>query len=216
MVLLLLSIFLGLVTSLIRVWLGGRRLTPPNLFYIWLLFIAFIPQGLAFYWPLTRASLSDDAVAVCLVTSQLLLLVFAWLNRRLPGFWALLLGLALNLLVILLNGGLMPISPEMAAQLIPSSADAIQVGERFGTSKDIILPVDQTLFWWLSDRFYLAFDYPFPYRVAYSLGDVFLALGAFWLLWASSNSLKLSQENTSVEKEIIARHNNDSETCLSN
>lgn len=216
MVLLLLSIVLGLVTSLIRVWLGGRQLTPPNLHYVWLVFIAFIPQGLAFYWPASSTSLSDEAVAFCLVLSQSLLLVFAWLNRRLPGLWALRLGLALNLLVILLNGGLMPISPEMAVRLMPSPADSLQVGERFGTSKDIVLPVDQTLLWWLSDRFYLALKYPFSYRVAYSPGDVLIALGAFWLLWASSEKLKSPPETAKVEKEIMVRHNNDSETCLSN
>jgi hypothetical protein len=35
--------------------------------------------------------------------------------------------------------------------------------------------------WWLSDRFLV--PQWSPYRVTFSLGDIFISLGAFWLLW---------------------------------
>ena len=72
--------------------------------------------------------ISEDLAAAILVSSQVLLLVFAWFNRDQPGLWALDLGLALNLLVIVLNGGLMPISPETVARLAPEGQEGIVYG----------------------------------------------------------------------------------------
>jgi hypothetical protein len=177
-----LAVIIGLLAGLIRAWFRRRLLASPRLRLEWLLLVAFIPQWFAFYLPATRQLLENHLVAFSLVSSQTLLLIFAWLNRHQPGFWALGLGLALNLLVITANGGLMPISPEMANKLVPDiSANIWQVGDRLGTSKDIILPVTATRLWWLSDRFLVPAW--FPYRVVFSIGDVFIAGGAFWLLW---------------------------------
>jgi hypothetical protein len=148
--------------------------------------VAFIPQWFAFYLPATRDWVSDDLAAIALVSSQILLLVFAGLNRGQPGFWGLGVGLVLNLLIIVLNGGLMPISPDTVAQLVPEALpDALQIGSRFGASKDAISPVATTRLWWLSDCFLL--PRWFPYQVAFSLGDVFIAAGAFWLSWTTGN-----------------------------
>ena len=183
MLLLMLGIVFGLFAGLARLYYKGLRLEVPDLQGVWLVSIAFLPQGLVFYLPATRRMVENELIAIALVSSQLMLLFFVWFNRKLPGFWVLGLGLLLNFMVISLNGGMMPISPETVERLVPHAPpDAWQVGERLGVSKDIILPVEQTWLWQLSDRFLLP-DWS-PYRVAFSLGDVFIAGGAFWLLWA--------------------------------
>ena len=46
---------------------------------------------------------------VALIASYVLLGAFAWVNRRLPAVWLIIIGLALNILVIGVNGG-MPVS----------------------------------------------------------------------------------------------------------
>jgi hypothetical protein len=181
-VILLVAILAGLLAGQARAWSGGRSLSSPSLRLVWLVPLAFLPQWLCFYLPATRQLVADDLAAAALVGSQLFLLAFAWLNRRQAGFWALGLGLALNLLVITLNGGLMPISPETVAQLAPDAPPGTwQVGSRLGVGKDVVLPVAATCLSWLSDRFLLPAW--LPRRVAFSLGDVFIAFGAFWLLW---------------------------------
>jgi len=89
-------------------------------------------------------------------------------------------GLVLNLIVILANHGWMPINPQTASRLIGDQAiQDFSLGSRFG-QKDILLLSQDTHFEFLADRFLLP-DW-FPYKVAFSLGDLLIALGIYWLL----------------------------------
>lgn len=77
----------------------------------------------------------------------------------------------------------MPISPETIKQLLPNSTiDSSLFYTRLGSSKDVLLPISETKMWWLSDRFLLPSQY--PYGAAFSIGDVFVAIGTFLMLWA--------------------------------
>jgi len=181
---LLLAIIVGLLFGIIRAWYGKRSFSIPDLRAIWLVLIVFVPQWLAFYLPLTRRLATKELAAVALTTSQLLLLLFIWFNRKQSGFWILGVGLTLNLIVIGLNGGLMPISPETLTQMKPDQpVKSWLIGSRVGNAKDVVLPTAQTRLAWLSDRFLMPSW--FPYQAAFSLGDLFIAIGAFWWLWES-------------------------------
>jgi hypothetical protein len=150
--LLVLAIGIGLLASLIRAWSSGARLAMPKLRALWVIVITLIPQFLAFHLPSTRERLPDWSTAAILIGSQAALLVFVWVNRRQAGFWALGAGLALNLLIITLNGGLMPISPETLSTLAPHATPGIwQVEQRLGFGKHVVLPVSETRLWFLSD-----------------------------------------------------------------
>jgi hypothetical protein len=181
---LLLSIMGGAATGALRARLGGREFASPHLRRTWLVPVAFLPQWLAFVLPATRRLVTIDLAAAALITSQMMLLLFIWLNRQEPGFRFLAIGAVMNLTVIALNGGLMPISPDTVARLLPgASPDAWHIGARFGHSKDIILLASATRLEWLSDRFTLCAPVPPQWRGAFSLGDVMIAAGAFDALW---------------------------------
>jgi hypothetical protein len=118
-------------------------------------------------------------------------MLFILYNLRLPGMWISGLGLGLNLIVILLNGGLMPIFPDTVLELYPeASADQIKAGERLGWSKDIVLHKEDTHLNWLGDRF-LTPDF-LNIRYAFSLGDALVAIGMIWTLWSFGSSTHYS------------------------
>jgi hypothetical protein len=179
---LLFAVLIGLMASLIRSRVGKRTYKPLSLKGIWLVFLAFIPQFFAFNLPATRSVIPDSWIPAILISSQLLLLIFVWVNRTHSGFLLLGAGLLLNFLVISLNGGMMPISPQTASQLIePGTTVNLQIGQRVGIGKDVLLEPADTKLAFLSDCFTL--PKWIPYRLAYSFGDILISIGAFWLLW---------------------------------
>jgi hypothetical protein len=184
----------GLAAGLLISRWQKRSWTVPPLRAIWLVIIAFLPQYFIFYLPATRALVPDGWVAAGLITSQILLLVFCWLNRHFAGAGLLAIGLALNWLVIAANGGFMPISPQTASHLIPEKLlQTLQVGGRFGYGKDILLPPEKTNLAWLSDRFLTPAWLLHP--VAFSLGDILISAGAFWVMASQGKSWRLKKVN---------------------
>jgi len=180
---LLIAVAAGIVAGLIRSWIHHNKLQEIHIKSIWLVFVAFLPQWLAFSFSPTREMIPDSWIPIILLGSQLFLLVFVWQNRDLPGIKVMGLGLFLNYVVIALNQGFMPLSPETAQKLIPAGVTVdLVVGERVEYGKDILLQVSDTNLWFLSDVFVL--PKWFTNRAAFSVGDVFIGIGAFLLLWS--------------------------------
>ena len=108
--------------------------------YMWVAVLAF---GLQF---LVVKELSHPVGArVLLGISHSLLVLCVLRNWRLFSFRALGVGLALNLLVIYSNGGLMPVAPEAVQRIgIADSAGALGTGQRIG-AKNVLLDPQDTL-----------------------------------------------------------------------
>lgn len=180
---LLAAVLIGLVAGLIRAWAGKREYRFYDLRFPVLVFIAFIPQFFAFFLPSTRILVSDQLAVLLLVSSQALLLVFSLLNIKNFSFWPIIAGFLGNFLVIILNGGLMPISPKTITRLLPDASESLlQTGQRLGTGKDIVLNEKDTVLPFLSDRFVTPQWLNYP--VAFSLGDILISVGVIWLLWS--------------------------------
>lgn len=189
---LLLAVAAGLTAGLLRSWISKQSFQPPDLDLVWLVAAAVLPQIAAFHFPPTARLLPDQVASWILILSQLVLLVFAGSNRSKPGFWMLTAGLSLNLLVILINGGWMPISTNTILTLHPQvPLEAWPPGSRPGISKNILLYPDQIRMPFLADRLILPGWIPWPR--AYSPGDVLIAIGALILLWNPASQSLVDQ-----------------------
>lgn len=206
-VILLTAILAGIIAGLLHARFQKRSWQAPELQHIWLALVAFLPQFFAFYLPATRTQLPNAWVAVCLIASQVGLVIFCVLNRRHFGIKVLAVGLLLNLLVITANGGFMPMSTETARQLVSEAVfRTLVVGSRLSAgSKDVLLPPDGIIFPWLADRFLPPAW--FSYRFAFSLGDVFIGMGAFLLLSMQPNWQKGSAQHVSQPDDPSAGGN---------
>src|SRR5690606_11915784 len=116
-----LAVVAGFLAALLRAGYNREPLQPPALTTVWLVVIAFLPQWLAFHLAATARFIPDGAAAALLVLSQILLLIFVWKNIGHTGVRLMGIGLAMNLAVIVANGGLMPIFLEVFAQLAPGA-----------------------------------------------------------------------------------------------
>jgi hypothetical protein len=105
--------------------------------------------------------------AATVVTSYVLLIGFALVNRRLPALWLVLIGLLLNLLVIGVNGG-MPVSPSALRTADAGTeglAGAGAIKHHLMGPGDVLTPLGDVI------------GIPPPIGVVVSVGDVVLYAG---------------------------------------
>ena len=197
---LLLAIAAGLLAGAGWAHWHKQPYQAPDLHHLWLVSAAFLPQFMVIYLPITRKLFPDWLAAGFLLASHIMLLVFVWINRHRLGMIILICGLALNLTVMTANNGFMPISPQTASRLVSEDIlRNVSTGSRFGV-KDILLHPQDTRFEWLADRFLPPAG--FPYQVAFSLGDVFIALGVFWLLARPAPSAQITKRLANINRGV--------------
>lgn len=113
------------------------------------------------------ADIGPPAGSALLLGSYGLLVVFAWVNRRLPALWLAIVGLVLNILVIAANGG-MPVSAS-ALEIAGARAEGL-VGD--DTAKHHLMGPEDRLTP-LGD----VIGIPPPIGAVISIGDVLLYAG---------------------------------------
>ena len=147
--------------------LGGKvsRLAELHLRRWWLFFVAIALQVVAFPVGVLPWS-TDERVATTLwLASYALLIVAAVLNARIKGVPIVALGMCMNLVAIVANGGTMPVRPEAV----------LAAGDDYGTEANSTVMADAHLSW-LVDR-WAAPDW-IPLANVFSIGDMVIAVGA--------------------------------------
>ncbi len=179
---LVLAVGIGLLRSGTLAGLARLRLKS-----VWLvplavavqLYAIFAPAGPAplerWHLPWTSSYVWYGWPAVLVTGSTLLLAIVIVRNLSVPGMRLVAAGVACNLLVIVANGGLMPVAPQslVAARLI-EHADAVVLESKRPSAKDVVLRPEDTRFAILSDWLVTP---PVPRQKILSIGDVLVAVG---------------------------------------
>lgn len=167
MMLILITIAVAMIVGLLTG--GSFRYFPSIPLGWWSLAIAGIVLQ---FLPLT-----GDAGFWALAASFVLLLAFALLNLRAPGFILIFAGLLLNTIVIVANHG-MPVAREA---LVRAGRESTLADLRESGGSKNHLADDGTVLLVLGDAIVI----PQPIGVAASVGDVSLYLGVAWSFAAS-------------------------------
>lgn len=184
------AVLVAILVGFIR---GGslRRLANLPLRGGWIAVLAFTLQIYDIYFPEPTSQGFSLRLGILMI-SYLALLAVVWLNHSLPGIWLIGAGYIANFSVMILNGGYMPITIQAVEQIGRAhKVLGTEPGARIIGTKDILLPRESTIAWWLSDIFVL--PPPFPIPSVFCLGDVLIAAGVFWLIQTAMCGLPTSE-----------------------
>jgi hypothetical protein len=162
--------------------LGGSLRALPSLRFraAGLALAVVLAQRVVMYWP-EADSWWPHFRAVVVSASYVALVGFSLANFSLVPMRLLAAGLGLNALVILANGGAMPVTREaLTAARFHPGIEALHYGDPVPGTKDVLLPRGDTVLWPLSDV--LVLPGPYPVGTTFSVGDVLIAAGAFWMV----------------------------------
>lgn len=165
-----------LVIGLLLGWgLGGgvRRLAKLEVRFWWLIPLALVIQLV----PIPHAESGPGRYFpfVLLLVSFLLIGATVFLNWRLRGFPAILIGVLLNLIPIVVNQG-MPVS---GAAVVEAGGSLADVPRELGAKHHLERPEDAVTF--LADVIAVRS----PFRAVVSVGDLVMWAGAGWFLTAA-------------------------------
>jgi len=162
----LFAIVAGLLFGLV---VGGSvgNLARLRFRWPWLILAAVVVREAVALTPLNRV---PGAQYLYVVSLAAIVAWTIWNFSRFYGIWLITAGAALNLVVITVNGGRMPVAPEFAGSLV-----------RHGSSGQYTVMGSATHLNLLGDWISL---YPVP--EAYSLGDVLIAIGLAILVFVST------------------------------
>ena len=162
----LFAIVVGVAFGLVT---GGKigNLARLRFRWPWLIFAAVIVREAVALTPLSRVS---GAQYLYVVSLAAILAWTIWNVNRFRGLWLVTAGAALNLVVITVNGGRMPVAHELAGSLV-----------RHGVSGQYTVMGSGTQLNLLGDWISL---YPTP--EVYSPGDVLIAIGLAIVVFVST------------------------------
>ncbi|MNW25949.1 hypothetical protein D3C74_27060 [compost metagenome] len=173
------GIIIGIVVGLFR---GGwqleglRRLGQLRLKAGWIFPLLLLVQLVIFYLQgkiAFLASVNGMLFMAVYVTGM----IFLWLNRHHPGFTLILIGVLLNFLAMVVNGGRMPVSLTASTVLGPYYMELLSSGEVI--SKHVMMDTSTRLSF-LGDI--IPLSSPYPRTQVISIGDVIMNLGIFFLI----------------------------------
>ena len=156
--------------------LGGSLNGFASLRFRWPFFVlvALLFKDLAFVSPLSKTPWIPYVYLLSLI-GLLAWTVYHW--AKLPAVWLVSAGVAMNLMVVIANGGHMPVPLALVVKAIPMARAAISSG----SNGQYIIAGPQTHLLWLGDWLEMPWPLYHFFPQAFSPGDFLVGAGLFGL-----------------------------------
>ena len=194
----MLYVYIIIISIIIGLLRNGKlsSLSQISLKRIELIVLACLIQaGLIFLGP-KRVKFVLDYSSYMLIFSYIVLLLAVWYNKKLEGMKFIALGIAFNFVVIVVNGGHMPV---LLSSLYKAGLDDFALVLKEGTYVTHTLITEKTLFKFLADVIPLSPPSPDPSVV--SAGDFLMFYGVFSLIQNAMVKKELNPEDRSQNSE---------------
>jgi len=153
------------------------NLTQVSLKKIELILLACLMQAGLIFLGARKVKFVVDYSSYAMIFSYIVLLLAVWYNEKLKGMNFIALGIVFNFIVIVANGGHMPV---LLDSLYKVGLDNFALSLKEGTYVTHILITEKTLFRFLADV--IPLPPPFPDPSVVSVGDFLMFYGVFSLI----------------------------------
>jgi len=197
----MLYVYIIIISIIIGLLRNGKlsSLSQISLKRVELILLACLIQaGLVFLGP-KKVKFVLDYSSYMLIFSYIVLLLAVWYNKKLEGIKFIALGIAFNFVVIVVNGGHMPV---LLSSLYKAGLNDFALVLKEGIYVTHTLITEKTLFKFLADV--IPLSPPFPDPSVLSVGDFLMFYGVFSLIQnavVNRQDSEVSNQN-SEDKEL--------------
>jgi len=193
----MLYVYIIIISIIIGLLRNGKlsSLSQISLKRIELIVLACLIQGGLIFLGSRNIKFVLDYCSYMIIFSYIVLLLAVWYNKKLKGIKIIALGIIFNFIVIVANGGHMPV---LLSSLYKAGLNDFALVLKEGTYVTHTLITEKTLFGFLADV--LPLSPPFPDPSVVSVGDFFMFFGVFSLI--QNAMLKKEQSfNEKIEEQ---------------
>ena len=194
----MLYVYIIIISIIIGLLRNGKlsSLSQVSLKRIELILLAFLIQAGLIFLGSRKIGFVINYSSYALAFSYVVLLIAVWYNEKLKGMKIIALGIAFNFIVIMVNGGHMPI---LLGSLYKAGLNDIALILKEGSHVTNTLISEKTLFRFLADV--IPLPPPFPAPSVISVGDFLLFYGVFSLIQNAMLKKELNPEENEQKSE---------------
>jgi len=193
----MLYVYIIIISIIIGLLRNGKlsSLSQISLKRIELIVLACLIQGGLIFLGSRNIKFVLDYSSYMIIFSYIVLLLAVWYNKKLKEIKIIALGIIFNFIVIVANGGHMPV---LLSSLYQAGLNDFSLVLKEGTYVTHTLITEKTLFRFLADV--IPLSPPFPDPSVVSVGDFFMFFGVFSLI--QNAMLKKEQSfNEKIEEQ---------------
>lgn len=175
----MLYVYIIIISIIIGLLRNGKlsSLSQISLKRIELIVLACLIQAGLIFLESKKVKFVLDYSSYMLIFSYIVLLLAVWYNKKIKGIKIIALGIIFNFIVIVVNGGHMPV---LLSSLYKAGLDDFALVLKEGTYVTHTLITEKTLFRFLADV--IPLPPPFPDPSVVSVGDLSMFYGVFRLI----------------------------------